>query len=71
MAWLNNHQNHFVMVNGQQSTRNILHLAQLFRLADAAGLLADPDLACQRMASLLAVNGIDAGVRSASVARAA
>ena len=42
MAWLNGHQEHFVMVGGQQSARHILHLAQLFRLADAAGLLADP-----------------------------
>src|SRR5262249_46655434 len=44
MAWLNGHQDHFVMVGGQQSARSILHLAELFRLADAAGLLADPSL---------------------------
>ncbi|MCX7372556.1 MAG: dihydrodipicolinate synthase family protein, partial [Alphaproteobacteria bacterium] len=48
MAWLNGHQDHFVMVGGQQSTRNVLHLAELFRLADAAGLLSDPALACAR-----------------------
>ena len=35
MAWLNGHQDHFVMVGGQQSTRNVLHLSELFRLADA------------------------------------
>ena len=57
MAWLNGHQDHFVMVGGQQSARNALHLAELFRLADAAGLLADPPLACARMKQLLAVNG--------------
>ena len=57
MAWLNGHQEHFVMVGGQQSARNILHLAELFRLADAAGLLADPPLACARMKHLLAVHG--------------
>ena len=39
MAWLNGHQEHFVMVGGQQSARNIAHFAELFRLADAAGLL--------------------------------
>ena len=39
MAWLNGHQDHFTMVGGQQSARSILHLAELFRLADAAGLL--------------------------------
>ena len=58
MAWLNGHQEHFVMVGGQQSARNVLHLAELFRLADAAGLLQDPDLACRRMKQLLSVHGI-------------
>jgi hypothetical protein len=57
MAWLNGHQDHFVMVGGQQSARNVLHLAALFRLADAAGLLSDPPLACARMKQLLAVHG--------------
>ena len=58
MAWLNGHQDHFVVVGGQQSARNIHHLAELFRLADAAGLLADPELACRRMKQLLATHGI-------------
>jgi hypothetical protein len=57
MAWLNGHQQHFVMVGGQQSARHILHLAELFRLADGAGLLTDPALACARMKQLLAVHG--------------
>ncbi len=59
MAWLNGHQRHFVMVGGQQSARNVLHLAELFRLADAAGLLDDPALAIARMRELLAVNGVE------------
>jgi hypothetical protein len=59
MSWLNGHQDHFVMVGGQQSARSILHLAELFRLADAAGLLRDPELACARMKQLLAVHGIN------------
>jgi hypothetical protein len=58
MAWLNGHQEHFVMVGGQQSARNVQHLAELFRLADVAGLLQDPELACRRMKQLLAVHGI-------------
>ncbi len=58
MAWLNGHQDHFVMVGGQQSTRSIQHLSELFRLADAAGLLSDPDVAVARMRSLLAVHGV-------------
>jgi hypothetical protein len=57
MAWLNGHQSHFVMVGGQQSARHLLHFCELFRLADAAGLLSDPPLACARMKQLLALNG--------------
>jgi hypothetical protein len=59
MAWLNGHQKHFTMVGGQQSTRSLQHLAELFRLADAANVLEKPELAVQRMRSLLAVHGID------------
>ena len=58
MAWLNGWQDHFVMVGGQQSARSLLHLAELFRLADQAGLLADPERACARMKRLLAVHGV-------------
>ncbi|TAK41316.1 MAG: dihydrodipicolinate synthase family protein [Betaproteobacteria bacterium] len=58
LAWLNGHQEHFVMVGGQQSARHVLHFAELFRLAEAAGLLADPALACRRMKQLLALHGI-------------
>jgi hypothetical protein len=58
MAWLNGRQDHFVMVGGQQSARSMLHFADLFRLADGAGLLADPGLACARMKQILAVNGV-------------
>jgi hypothetical protein len=58
LAWLNGHQEHFVMVGGQESARNLLHLANLFRLADRAGLLADPALACHRMKQFLATHGI-------------
>jgi hypothetical protein len=60
MAWLNGLQDHFVMVGGQQSARHVVHLAELFRLADAAGLLRDPGMACARMRALLATHGINA-----------
>ena len=46
------------MVGGQQSARSLLHLAELFRLADQARVLRDPDLAAARMKQLLAVHGI-------------
>ena len=59
LAWLNGHQDHFVMVGGQQSARSITHLAETFRLADRAGVLRDPGLACARMRKLLAVHGIE------------
>jgi hypothetical protein len=59
MAWLNGHQKHFTMVGGQQSTRSVIHLAELFKLADAANLLEQPDLALQRMKSMLAMHGIE------------
>ena len=58
MAWINGHQQHFTMVGGQESARSIVHFAELFRLADRAGLIADPDLAARRMASLLATHGV-------------
>lgn len=60
MAWLNGHQNHFCMVGGMQSARGIGHYAEIFRLADQAGLLADPDLAVVRMKNLCAVAGVGA-----------
>jgi hypothetical protein len=58
MAWLNGHQDHFTLVGGQQSARSLPHLCELFRLADEAGALADPDLATHRMRALLALNGL-------------
>ena len=59
LAYLNGFQNHFVMAGGQQSARSLVHLADLFRLADAARVLADPDLATRRMRQVLAVAGVD------------
>ena len=59
-AYLNGHQDHFVMVGGQQSTRSIVHLAEIFRLADKAGLLKNPDEAAARMSRVLAIHGIEA-----------
>jgi hypothetical protein len=59
MAWLNGRQSHFTLVGGQQSARSLEHLAEVFRLADAAGLLVDPDLACSRMRALLTVHGVE------------
>jgi hypothetical protein len=57
LAWLNGLQDHFVMIGGQESARSLLHLADLFRLADKARVLHDPDLAASRMKKLLAMQG--------------
>src|SRR2546421_3216146 len=58
LAWLNGLQDHFVMVGGQESARSLVHLAELFRLADKARVLHDPELAAARMTSLLATHGL-------------
>ncbi|MBE7417075.1 MAG: dihydrodipicolinate synthase family protein [Ideonella sp.] len=59
MAYLNGQQSHFTMVGGQQSARSLVHLSELFRLADRAGLLADPPRAVARMKTVLALQGVE------------
>lgn len=58
LSWLAGHQDAFVMVGGAQSTRSVLHLTDVFRLADQAGLLPDPDLAVRRMRCYLTTVGV-------------
>ena len=58
LAWLNGHQDHFIMVGGAQSQRPVTYFAGLFRLADQAGLLRKPELAAMRMKQLLALYGV-------------
>jgi len=58
LAYLNGLQEHFAMIGGQQSTRSLQHLSELFRLADRARVLADPALAVDRMKRVLAVHGV-------------
>ena len=60
MAYLAGHQDHFTMVGGQESARSTLHLAEIVRLANAAGLITDPDLAAARVRSVFAARGVDA-----------
>ena len=59
MAYLNGHQSHFRMVGGMESARSVVHLAELFVLADRAGLFADPERAATRMRRVLAVAGVE------------
>ena len=58
LAYLNGHQSHFRMIGGQESARSLVHLAEIFRLADQAGVLPDPDLATTRMRGILQVAGL-------------
>ncbi|MCR6670853.1 dihydrodipicolinate synthase family protein [Devosia ginsengisoli] len=58
LAYLNGLQDHFQMVGGQQSTRSVQHLSELFRLADKARVLVDPELAVSRMNAVLNVNSV-------------
>ena len=58
LAWLNGLQDHFSMMGGQQSARSVLHFAELFRLADKARVLHDPEMAASRMGKFLAVQGM-------------
>jgi hypothetical protein len=58
LAYLNGHQDHFRMVGGQESARSVVHLAELFVLADRAGILTDPEQATARMRRVLALAGV-------------
>ncbi|MEU0155732.1 dihydrodipicolinate synthase family protein [Micromonospora fulviviridis] len=60
LSWLNGFQPGFTMVGGLHSGRSVPHLVQVFRLADAAGLLLDPELAVARMRRYLSVAGVSA-----------
>ena len=59
MAYLTGHQDHFTMIGGQESTRSTLHLAEIVRLANAAGLFADPELATARARPVFAARGVE------------
>ncbi|WP_345712697.1 dihydrodipicolinate synthase family protein, partial [Kineococcus glutinatus] len=60
LAWLNGLQPGYAMVGGLHSARSAVHQAETFRLADEAGLLADPELAARRMRAYLDVHGFGA-----------
>lgn len=60
LAYLNGHQDHFVMVGGAQAMRPLPYFVELFRLADGARLLRDPPLATDRMRTFLRLYGAGA-----------
>jgi hypothetical protein len=59
LAYLNDFQQHFVMIGGAQSMRPLPYFTSVFRLADEAGLLRDPELAADRMRRFLALHGVE------------
>ena len=60
LAYLNGHQDHFVMIGGAQAMRPLPYFTALVRLADGAGLLRDPERAVSRMRRFLRLYGIEA-----------
>ena len=60
LNWLDGRQDGYAMVGGLHSARSAVHQAETFRLADEAGVLADPELAARRLRGFLAVHGVDA-----------
>ncbi|MHA7776807.1 dihydrodipicolinate synthase family protein [Roseibium sp. M-1] len=58
LAWLNDAQSHFIMPGGFQSSREITHYCEVYRLADRSRLLSKPEVAEERMGLLLKLHGI-------------
>jgi hypothetical protein len=58
LAWLNGHQDHFIMINGAQGLRPLPYFTEVFKLADQAHLFRDPALAVARMRQLLGIYGL-------------
>ena len=54
LAWLNGLQPHFSMLGGLHRRRPARHLIRVFELAAAARALTNPDLAAERMTTVLA-----------------
>ena len=62
LSWLNGHQPSFTMVGGLHSARDLPHLSEIVRLANAAGALEQPELAAERWEGMLALNGLTTSV---------
>ncbi len=59
LAYLTGRQDHFTMIGGQESARSTLHLAEIIRLANTAGLFPDPELAAARARPVFAARGVE------------
>ncbi len=57
LAYLNGFQDHFIMLGGYQSARPLCYFTELFKYADQAGLLRNPEVALLRMKNFLNLYG--------------
>ncbi len=57
LSWLNGHQPSFTMIGGLHSARDLPHLSEIVRLANASGALEQPELAAGRWHAMLAIHG--------------
>jgi hypothetical protein len=58
LTYLDGRQSHFRMVDGFETGRHLLHLADLVRVAGAIGLFADPEFTANRASAYFAVHGV-------------
>jgi len=58
LSYLTGWQSHVRMIAGFETGRSILHLADLFELADGIGLFPDPELAAERAAAYFRGQGV-------------
>lgn len=58
LAYLNGHQDHFRMLRGMETARSVMHLAEIVRLADLAGVFDDIEQAGQRVRGMMATYGV-------------
>jgi hypothetical protein len=59
LAYLNGKQAHFRMLDGFETGRSLLHLADLVCAADSIGLFDDPEFTAHRVQAYLGVHGIE------------
>jgi hypothetical protein len=60
LAYLNGKQAHFRMLDGFETRRSLLHLAELVGAADSIGLFGDPEFTAHRVRAYFGVHGIEA-----------
>ena len=57
LAYLDGRQDHFKMIGGFETGRNVLHLAEVVRAAGEIGLFTDPEFTATRVEAFFAPYG--------------